>query len=186
MPIGEPTDSALATRAWQGDHAAMETLYHRHAGPLMAFLRLRTPDADDVFQETWIRAIRYLRRFKRGSFRAWLIVIGRNIIIDRYRRDKPADSLDAPYKGELPAPVEFLADPSPAALEQMASDEALREIGRAVDSLPAPQREVFLLRTQQELTFKEIAELLDIPINTALGRMHTAVTKLRAKLSHLL
>jgi RNA polymerase sigma-70 factor (ECF subfamily) len=63
-----------------------------------------------------------------------------------------------------------------------AEEEARRRIIERVDALPAEQREVFLLRTQQELSFAEIAKLLGVPLNTALGRMHYAVTKLRREL----
>lgn len=164
-----------------GSEAAIELLVMRHGRALMGYLRAKTPDAEDVFQETWLRAIRGIHGFKGGSFRAWLIVIARNGMIDRARRARPVVSLDAQDdRGQTLG--EKLPGNTLTAPVSLAGEEARRRIIERVDALPAEQREVFLLRTQQELSFAEIAKLLGVPLNTALGRMHYAVTKLRREL----
>ncbi|MDD5708195.1 MAG: sigma-70 family RNA polymerase sigma factor, partial [Kiritimatiellae bacterium] len=138
-------------------------------------------DADDAFQDTWLRAIRHTGRFRGGCFRAGLTTTARHWLIDRARRRHPLLSLDA---GDADAPAwrERLADGAPPPADRLAAEELRRRVETLVAALPAEQREVFAMRTQQELSFAEIAEMLKIPLNTALGRMHYAVTKLRREL----
>ena len=178
MIAPETTDDNLVRAFRNGDEAAMDALVARHGPSLMAYLRARSPEAEDVFQETWFRAIRKINHYKKGSFRAWLIVIARNGMIDGFRRKRPTASLDAEDDRGL-SMADTLPGTTVTAPEILASGESHQRLLEQIEALPAAQREVFMLRTQQELSFAEIAKLLKIPLNTALGRMHYAVTKLR-------
>ena len=184
----EPSDIELAQAYCRGNMAAMEILVARHERALMGYLRGKSgslEEAQDAFQETWLRAIRHMRSFRRGSFRAWLTTIARNLVIDRVRRKKPTVSLDAHGEGQLSWGDKLASSVKPPDADLLAQDAGDR-IARGVHALPPEQREVFLLRTQQEMSFAEIASLLNIPVNTALGRMHYAVAKLRKELEDLL
>ena len=173
----------------RGDEAAFELLVSRHSTSLMRFIRgmlgRDSAYADDAYQDTWIKAIDNSGKWKGGSFKAWLTAIARNTVIDIFRRTKPTLSLDA--ENELGvAFVENIPDAGQIPGEALAGEEAERFVAEKVMALPEAQREVFLMRVEQDMTFKEIAETLEIPLNTALGRMHYATRKLRAVLSEKL
>jgi RNA polymerase sigma-70 factor (ECF subfamily) len=138
-------------------------------------------DADDVFQEAWFRVIRKHRSYRAGNFRGWLARITHNLIVDRARKRKPDFSLDASAgEGRETRPAQ---DGQPEPGRAMAARELGQRIAAAVRSLSPEQREVFLMRSQMELSFKEIARIQSVSINTALARMHYAVGKLRGLLA---
>ena len=172
----------------RGDEAAFAELMRRHGPPLIKFLRgmlgADSPDADDVFQETWLRMINNGAKWNGGSFKAWMTTVARNLAIDTIRRRKPALSLDAENEDGAKL-ADMLRDSRPDASAFLAGSETENEIHAAVQALPDDQKEVFLMRTAEDLSFKEIAETLNISINTALGRMHYAVGKLKKTLAHL-
>ena len=181
MTLPKTSDLELARALRAGSGEAADQLVERHGRSLMAYLRAKSPEAADLYQETWLRAIRRIESFKGGSFRAWLTVIARNCMIDQARRRRPTVSLDACDKlGNSLS--DTLRDAGPTAAARLAGEETRRLIAGRIAALPPDQREIFLLRTQQELSFAEIARLLGIPLNTALGRMHYAVTRLRREL----
>ena len=181
MTPAEPSDLELARTLRKGCEQAAGRLVERHGRSLLAYLRAKSPDAEDLYQETWLRAIRRIESFRGGNFRAWLTVIARNCMIDQARRRWPTVSLDARDKlGNSLS--DTLRDAGPTAAARLAGEETRRLLAGRIAALPPDQREIFLLRTQQELSFAEIARMLGIPLNTALGRMHYAVTRLRREL----
>ncbi|HAL93080.1 MAG TPA: hypothetical protein DCM68_08675, partial [Verrucomicrobia bacterium] len=129
-------------------------------------------EADEWFQETWVRAIQHMNIFRHKNLLSWLFRIAHNLIIDQARRKKPDVSLDEPA-----------AEPIPAAALSPADEAAGRDLGRhiaaAAARLPVEQREVFWLRMDAGLPFKEIARIQRCSINTALARMQYALQKLR-------
>ena len=186
MGSGEESrsDAELLFAFRKGDVAALDTLVGRYQGQLHGYLRAMTgsaAEADDLFQETWMRVIRNPGSFHGGAFNAWLWRITRNLLIDRLRRRKPVVSLD-----DTTAEGTAYADLTPAAGLMPGEEVEAAELGRliavAVGRLPADQRDVFLLRTQAGLSFAEIARLRRLPLNTALGRMHYAIQRLRQEL----
>lgn len=178
-------DSLYLARYRDGDVAALEALVEKYRRPLFGFILRMTEgreEAEDIFQETWIRAIRNLHRYRDRRLLSWLFRIAHNVIIDRSRKKKPACSLqDESHTGLTPA--DTLAAPNPAPDQQHSQTDLGTQIQHAISALPPEQRRVFVLRMDSELSFKEIAELESIPLNTALARMRYAIDKLRTTLA---
>jgi RNA polymerase sigma-70 factor (ECF subfamily) len=134
-------------------------------------------DADDLSQDTFIKAYENLRRFNLGTnFRSWLCRIAVNLCIDHLRHKKrfPEDSLD----DQLELPSRQNLNPH----NNVESSELMENIMTAVDSLPADQRTVVILREMQGLGLKEIAEVMKCSESTIRWRLHYARKKLRKKL----
>jgi RNA polymerase sigma-70 factor (ECF subfamily) len=136
-------------------------------------------DAEDLFQDVWFRVIRHAGRFNDVSFKAWLWKIARNLLIDFRRKRKPDISLDAVDDEEDQPLLDQLTAKGAGPAARVELDDMTKRVMRAVTTLPEVQRDVFLMRVQGDLSFSEIAETLNIPLNTALGRMHDAMTKLK-------
>lgn len=170
----------------RGDEAAFSELISRHSAPLMRYLHALLGDdsahADDIYQETWIKVIANSSKWNGGSFRAWLTTIARNSAMDMFRKRKPTLSIDATNDAGLPF-SESIADSGALPGDALEGDDIAVFTAEEVLKLPEPQREVFIMRVNQEMSFKEIADTLGIPLNTALGRMHYALGRLREKLA---
>ena len=186
MTDTETSDAELLSRFAQGDPDAMDQLVARYRQALFSWLVGMTgnhADAEDLFQDVWFRVIRHAGRFNDVSFRAWLWKIARNLLIDFRRKRKPDISLDAvENEDDVPLVEQLTArDVNPAKAVEL--DDMTKRVMRAVTRLPEVQRDVFLMRVQGDLSFSEIAKTLNIPLNTALGRMHDAMTKLKKMLA---
>lgn len=182
MPDAETSDAELLRDYAQGHAAAMDRLMARYRSALFSWLLGMTgnrADAEDLFQEVWFRVIRHAGRFTDVSFKAWMWKIARNLLIDFRRKRKPDISLDAVEDEEDQPLVDTLVAKGAGPAEAVENDDLTRRVMRAVGALPDVQREVFLMRVQGDLSFSEIAETLNIPLNTALGRMHDAMMKLK-------
>lgn len=181
----EPTDSELLARYRDGDIAALEDLVQRYRRPLFGFICNMTSnpgEAEDVFQEVWFKVLRKLTLYRERNFLGWLVRIAHNVVIDRSRKWKPDVSLDAePEESRSMGEIVPSKDRGPAA--QVQSLELGRRIADAVAGLPAEQKEVFLLRVETGLSFKEISAVQKVSINTALARMQYALGKLKAVLA---
>lgn len=178
-----PSDELLTAAARGGDESAMGMLYERYRKPLYSYLnRMLNNDsmtADDVFQELWIKVFKKLPDYHEdGKFSAWLFRVARNQVLEHFRREKSRSRIGAVTDdGELPESSSLSTDPS-----SLVSTEEIKErLEALLQELPAEQREVFIMR-QNDLSFKEIAEIQKCPINTALGRMHNTLKFLRHKL----
>lgn len=179
-------------RAWldeyrRGDREALGKLVEHYRRPLYSFILKMTEgrvDADEVFQEVWIRAIRKLDVFRDENLLGWLFRIAHNLIIDLARRRKLFVDPDTGTAGTQ-ARSSWMQR-VPASGLGPATHVAGRDLGarirEALGRLPPEQREVFLLRTEGEVPFKEIARIQGVTLNTALARMHYAVLKLREAL----
>jgi RNA polymerase sigma-70 factor, ECF subfamily len=181
---GGESDQDLLEKYRRGDVQALEVLVDRYRKPLFGFIIGMTggqADADEVFQEVWFRVIRKVEDYEHGNFCGWLVRIAHNLVIDRARRRKPIVSLDVPPDEDGPVFPELrTTEPDPR--QEMSAGELGRRIRTVVDTLPPRQKEVFLMRTQLDLSFKEIAKVQKTSINTALARMHYAIGKLRLSL----
>ena len=180
----EESDRELLLKYRQGDRECLDMLVRRHRRQLFGFILNMTGnygDAEDVFQEVWLKAIKKLDSYSDNSFKAWLIQIARNHIIDRWRSSRKMTSLDA-ETGESVGLSGRLAGSEPCPSHSVEQSELTGWVMDAVDDLPPQQKEVVLMRLEGELTFKEISEVLGISLGTALGRMHYAVAKLKKSL----
>src|SRR5947199_3522662 len=173
----ELTDEELLAAYQQGDPGAFESLLRRHRAPLFTFLLRMLGDrerAEDLAQETFLRIVKGAQAWEhRARFQTWLFTIARNLCADQARRDRfrRADSLDAEGPEDEPAMVDSVPgreiDPS-----RGAESARLRPVlAKALQALPEEQREVFLLREQAGVAFKEIAELTGVNENTVKSRM---------------
>jgi RNA polymerase sigma-70 factor (ECF subfamily) len=124
-----------------------------------------------------------MNRYRQNHLLSWLFRIAHNLMIDRVRRRRPLCSLDVADADGRAAPAERLAAAGLGPDIQAGAHELGRRIEAAAARLPVEQREVFWLRMQADLSFKEIAKIQKCSVNTALARMHYALAKLRVELS---
>lgn len=180
----EPTDSELLTRYRCGQVDALEQLVERFRRPLYGYILNMTEgrdDADEIFQEVWFRVIRKLDGYRQKNFFGWVVRITHNLIIDRHRRRRPEVSLDRETETAEPM-VDRISATGMDPQQQTEAADLGRRIADAVSGLPDEQKEVFLLRVQTALPFKEIAGIQKASINTVLARMQYALEKLRGAL----
>ncbi len=177
------SDESLLARYREGDGKAFEILYARHRQSLYRFLLGLSgkPElADEVFQETWLSLIRSTSQPQgRATFRTWLFQIARNRLIDHWRKHGARQPLHDSYDEQSHAVSDDASDP-----EQLLnlSRDSLR-LESALQSLPADQREVFLLRAHGDLDLAQIASLTGTPLDTVKSRLRYAQQKLRRLLA---
>ncbi len=174
------SDTELIKRFLAGDNAAFDVLYNRYRLPLYSYLnRLllsRREQIDDVFQQTWVKAVRNLPRYTdKTRFFAWLCRIAHNLVMDFFRSGSNSFQ-------EL---TDYIASEGKTPVESHHSEQLHDAMRRALSQLPPEQLEVVQLRNDG-VSFKEIAERKQISLNTALGRMHYAVNNLRKLLREFL
>ncbi|MBR4988384.1 MAG: sigma-70 family RNA polymerase sigma factor [Bacteroidaceae bacterium] len=181
--LKQMTDDMLVTLYLEGNNSAFDILLNRHQDRLFnyIFFLVRSREvAEDIFQETFVKAIVTLQqgRYQNdGKFAAWITRIAHNLVIDQFRveRNENAVSNDE-------AEFDLLNDAKLAegTIEnKMVNEQVLKDVRALVDELPDCQREVVFMRYYQDLSFKEIAEMTGVSINTALGRMRYAVLNMR-------
>ena len=177
----DKTERALAARARRGDTRAFASLVERHMRrTYYAALGLvgSEEDAMDLSQEAFARAFRARRSLDPDRpFYAWLYTILRNLCFN-FQRDRRA------RRQKLDAASDWLADDAAArATEQSPEQQALLsetrcQLMRALEKLPDREREILVLKEFEELRYREIAELLGIPIGTVMSRLYSARKKL--------
>ena len=184
----DETDEQLMRRFQRGEARAFETLMRRHRTPIHSFLCRLTGDrarAEDLLQDTFLRVVKGAGAWEpRAAVRTWLFTIARNLAADEARRRvfRDAEPLDAPRPGAA-ALGDRVADGSRAP-DDAAGDALLRpRLEAALASLPAEQREVFLLREHAGLSFPEIAEATGANENTVKSRLRYALLALRDRLA---
>ncbi|MDE7178288.1 MAG: RNA polymerase sigma factor [Lachnospiraceae bacterium] len=168
-------EDELVKRMEQGDPRAAEELIKMFYPDILRYCLWHAPNrslAEDAVQETFLKAIRYFDRYThKGKFRSFLYQIAANTCIDMQRKNRNPDiSLE---ESEIDPPY------SEPAFEIIHSDLALMQL---VEGLPAEQREIVLLRFGQDLTLREIAEVLHLPLRTVQSRLRSALKKLKAEL----
>lgn len=178
------TDEELALRYAEGDNQAFNLLLARNEVSLFSYIMLvvRNEDlANDIFQETFVRVITRLqegRYVANGKFHAWCMRIAHNVIMDRYRSLRLANVVETMGEDDLSS-LGAVSSLTGNTEDHFVRIQLLRDVRRMVDMLPELQREVVYMRYFQQLSFKEIAELTHVNINTCLGRMRYALLSLR-------
>jgi RNA polymerase sigma-70 factor (ECF subfamily) len=182
-------DGACVERALAGDGAGFEALMRRHHGALARMLRaiVRNPeDAEDLLQETFLRAYRYLHRFDRSRpFAPWLMCIGANLARNHLRRLRVRQEVPLEdgggEEGEGMFEGAWLADARTA--QDLGHRELLARTREALELLPEDQRAVLEMRLLGEMSYKEIAAALDLPIGTVMSRLSRARSRIQAGLA---
>lgn len=183
MNPGTDANDDLLMLAWVGgDVAAFETLYTRHRGPLYRFLlrQLRNQAlAEECFQDVWQRVIAARTGWKPdAAFSTWLFRIAHNRLNDHWRAAKHRPA--APEDGEARA----ARVPDPTTPERELSEfEQRRRLQLALSELPDEQREVLILRLEQELSLEEIGAITGVGRETVKSRLRYAMDKLRQRLN---
>ena len=178
------SDEQLALLYVGGDNKAFDELLSRTQSKLFTYIMFVVRDhdvADDIFQETFVKAITKLQQgtyTDSGKFQFWLTRIAHNCIMDWYRQQQSSHITEVNEDNNLQnlksASVMDICKET-----EMVNEQVLVDIKRMVDQLPTSQREVVYMRYYQQLSFKEIAELTGVSINTSLGRMRYALINLR-------
>jgi RNA polymerase sigma factor (sigma-70 family) len=170
-PLAHIDDQQCVTRAQRGEGRAFSELVARYQDRVYRFLLrlVRSPDdARDLTQDTFMRAYQSLDRWRPDAlFRTWLFRIARNIAFDRLRRDKLVEFVELDEDAEIPG-----SDPGPEAIVETAQRYRMLEV--ALDHLPAEQREILLLREIEQMSYDEIAQVLDLPAGTVKSRIARA------------
>lgn len=181
------TDDELIRQIRNGNHGAFDLVVDRHYSGLFNFLLrmlANREDAEDALHDTFIKAAGALEKYRmEGKFKSWLFTIASNTAISRIRERKRLRLMPGTGGRENPermaGPADLIADCGPGPAGAAESRELAGILESAVESLPPRQKEVFLMRHASGLSFSEISGALNIPLNTALGRMHYAVKKIR-------
>lgn len=177
-------DSALMLRYRNGDLRAFEMLYARHKTSLYRYLVRMCRDreaANDVFQEVWGKVIASRERYEvRAQFTTFLYRIAHNCSIDYYRRAARSQEKQVEGAEDLIAEMPGSAHAQPD--ESLASMQVQVQFRRALDELPAEQRDVFVLYEETGLSLEEIGKVTGVAMETAKSRLRYAVAKLRAAL----
>jgi RNA polymerase sigma-70 factor, ECF subfamily len=181
-----PDEALVAAYLERADERAFRTLVERHQERIFGFLvgMVRNREiAHDLFQETFLRAVQAMQK-ERGSYEqqgrwlGWVMRIARNAALDHLRARKKWQDVER-EDDDGPSFFDRLASDDPDAASLVDFADRVDELNAAIERLPPEQREVVLLRHESELTFREIAEITDVSINTALGRMRYALINLR-------
>ncbi len=182
-----PDETLVSTYVETGDERAFRILVERHQERVFGFLLGMMRDrevANDLFQETFVRVLSALRKQRgsydqQGRFLGWVLRIARNAALDHLRSRKKWQDVAVSSEEDEASFWERLPDDEPLGDELLLHSERHAFLDACIEQLPPEQREVLLLRHEGDLTFREIAELTECSINTALGRMRYALMNLR-------
>lgn len=182
VKVSQLNDQELIQEYLDGNEKAFEILLRRHKAKIYTAIYLFVKDqslAEDIFQEVFIKIINTLRTGRynhEGKFLQWALRIAHNLCVDYFRRDKRRPTVAPNEEYDIFNFVK-LADESPE--QGVMRSQTHDRVRRLVDSLPSEQREVVILRHYADMSFKEIAQLTRVSINTALGRMRYALINMR-------
>lgn len=176
------TDHELVTQYLRGNVEALDTLVRRHKDRVYTSIIILVKDqylAEDIFQETFIKVIDSLNSGtykEEGKFLPWVMRISHNLCIDYFRKVKRKPVIVDSDGNDVLESIGFL---DTNAEDVWIKEQSAQSVKRLIKLLPDEQREVLVLRHYAELSFKEISEMTNVSINTALGRMRYALINLR-------
>ena len=176
-------DNVLVEMYSKGNDKAFDELLTRYQSKLYGYIYFIVRNvtlAEDLFQETFMKVITTIRQgndSESGRFGAWLTRIAHNLIIDYFRQDKSENTVS---NDESEVDLFNDVDLSDDDVEtKLVNSQVLSDVRRLLCALPSSQREVVYMRFYQDLSFREIADLTGVSINTALGRMRYALINIR-------
>jgi RNA polymerase sigma factor (sigma-70 family) len=176
------TDQELIAQYLKGKEFALERLIHRHKDKVYSAINMTLRDsvlAEDIFQNTFIKVIDNLRAGnydEQGKFLPWVLRIAHNLCLDYFRKVKRSPKVVNNEGQDIFNVLKFAEMGADAKMEYQQYASSLRAL---VDELPEEQREVVVMRHYLNFSFKEIAEMTGVSINTSLGRMRYGLLKLR-------
>lgn len=183
MNVTVLSDRVLLNNYLSGDRSAISELIERHSQRVRSYIGMMVKDdavADDIFQETFIKAVKVIdegRYTDSGKFLSWVLRIAHNRVLDHFRREKSNRAVsesDAGY--DVLGTMRFAQS---TVEDEMVQSQIEADVRALIERLPEEQKEVVRLRYYSKLSFQEIAEQTDVSINTALGRMRYALINLR-------
>lgn len=175
-------DAKLVSNYIGGCEKSLEVLINKHKHKLYNFIYskvLNKDNAEDLFQETFIKVIKTLKRGvynEEGKFLPWVMRIAHNLVIDFFRKNKRFPSFDKNGNFDI---FQLVKDENPSIERLLIDKQILDDLQKIIIKLPQDQREVIDLRLYKEMSFKEISDATGVSINTALGRMRYAIINLR-------
>lgn len=183
MNLNRLSDYELLNTYISGNEISINILLDRHRKRIFDYIYMMVKNqdvADDIFQETLIKVVRFVREGRyteNGKFLSWVLRIAHNQVIDYFRQKKQRNNIS-----EGDAGYDLLNHPKfsdRTVEERLITDQIEADVRKLIDFLPSEQKEVVLMRYYMGLSFKEIAEQTNVSINTALGRMRYALINLR-------
>ncbi|MDD4514354.1 sigma-70 family RNA polymerase sigma factor [Massilibacteroides sp.] len=177
------TDEELVVIYAEGNNTAFDVLLNRHKNTIHSYIYfiVRNKDlTEDIFQETFVKAIVTIKQGRyteNGKFKAWITRIAHNLIIDNFRQERSENTIsNDDVEMDLFNNMK-LCDGTVE--DRLVNRQVLSDVKKLVKHLPDNQREVLEMRYYQDLSFKEIADMTGVSINTALGRMRYAILNMR-------
>jgi RNA polymerase sigma factor (sigma-70 family) len=176
------TDQELIGRYLAGDQSSLELLIRRHKNRIFAYILMIVKEkelAEDLFQDTFIKVINTIRSGsykEEGKFIQWAMRIAHNLIIDHFRKAKRIPTVENRDDFDI---FEKVRIPVESIEEKIITEQIHKDVKKLIDYLPKEQREVLVMRHYGDMSFKDIAEVTNVSINTALGRMRYALINLR-------
>lgn len=175
-------DASLVQDYINGNERALEMLIKRHKLKIYNFIYSKVFDrdtAEDIFQETFIKVIKTLKRGvynEEGKFLPWVMRIAHNLVIDYFRKNNRIPTFDNSDEFDI---FQLIGDGNPTAEKAMIEEQVVEDLQNLIVQLPDDQKDVLTMRLYKDMSFKEIAESTGVSINTALGRMRYAIINLR-------
>jgi RNA polymerase sigma-70 factor (ECF subfamily) len=175
-------DNELIARYIDGDETALKQLITRHQKKVFSYILMSVKNrelAEDIFQDTFIKVINTLKseNYKEeGKFLQWVMRIANNLKIDYYRKVQRMPTFESNTDFNI---FDIINGTDPSAEQKIITEQIYSDIKKLVQYLPTEQREVLEMRIYDDISFKDIAEMTNVSINTALGRMRYALINLR-------
>ena len=185
MNIKSLSDAQLVRSYISGEESALSTLINRHQQRLYGFIFSKVYDRDateDIFQDTFIKVIRTLKKGKyneQGKFLPWVMRIAHNLIIDYFRKNRKNIKVTIIFKLRHSIIFSVLSDGSSNAEHKIIHGQITNHVRLLLEELPQDQKDVIKMRLYQDMSFKEISDNTGVSINTALGRMRYGLINLR-------
>lgn len=176
------SDEELIHGYVEGDSECFNALLDRHQQKVFGYILSVVQDyalAEDIFQDTFIKVVNTLRSGyynEQGKFVNWVIRIAHNHIMDHFRKDKRLPMLSGKEDFDI---FDVLDMQEKSIEEQIITRQIHADVRRLIKLLPEEQRRVLVLRHYGDYSFKEIAQLTNVSINTVLGRMRYALINMR-------
>ena len=176
-------DAILVNKYIAGDENCLAILVERHQSKIYGYIYSKVSDRDlteDIFQETFFKVIHTLKSKKyyneEGKFLSWVLRISNNLIVDKFRNDK---KMYMKRDTEEFSIFSTITDNSPNIEKELIQNQVDIDLKKIIQKLPQDQKEVLMMRYYSDMSFKEIADITGVSVNTTLGRMRYAITNLR-------